>query len=1380
MMLRSPLSSALVLAFALVLPLVSMAQPANNDCAGAIELFPSSACNAVTGDVAGATQSIAATSCTGINGAADDDVWYRFTATATSHRIEVQGSAQFDAVIDLRSGGCNGTQVRCTDLAPDGVAEWLTPTGLTIGAEYLIRVYSRDATPPATTTFTICVREPVIPANNDCANAIALTPNPTCAPMMGSVANATQSLPAIDCNGVGNANDDVWFSFVATETSHTVEMTVPSGFFPVIDLRSGACNGTNIACNDDVSLVANGLTVGETYYVRLYHIFGSVPSNTSFTVCVIGQAPPQCTADAGTIAPGDTPVCLDGGSATIEATPDGNSVVPVGFQTIYLLAQGAGQVVQAYDAAASFTVTAPDDYSIHTLVYDPGSFDPTTDITSGVTTLADVNGMLLQGGGTICASLDVVGASLTVEVCVVCDADAGTVTADGTPVCLDNGTATISATPDGNSIIPGGYFTVYVLTQGPGLVIVDASATPTFTVSDAADYTIHTLVYDPNTLDIGSIEIGVTTGFDVDATLIQGGGTICASLDLTGAAVTVLDCTCQADASTLDPNRPEVCWQDPDPTTIDAAFPVPPTVPAGFVALHVLTQGAQFIILDTSSTPEFQVSDLGDYIIHTLVYDPLTLDLSGLVLGSTSANDIHAQLIQGGGSICGSLDLAGAAISVVDCPECPIDAGSLSSVADPVCLDNGSATISATPDGNMVGMAGIDTLYVLTLASDLTILDASATPSFTVTSADDYLIHTLLYDPLTLDLGSIVFGTTTGYEVAELFIENGGVLCGDLDVVGAPITVEECLTCDAIAGALIADSSPVCIITGAVNISATPDGGAVVPAGYEVIYVLTQGANLVLQAVDASPLFTVNAADSYTIHTLVYDPNTLDLGSLVLGTTTAFEVEALLLQGGGSICAALDVTGALIVVVDCPPCDANAGTLTADETPVCLFGGTAQIGATPNGDAVVPSGYETVYVLTVGPDLLIVGASAGPVFTVAAQDSYTIHTLVYDPLTIDPGAIELGVTTGFDINALLIQGGSTICGSLDLVGATILVNDCAPGNNNCVNAFPLAVNLEADCPAQATNGTNVYATMDGVDASCDAPGANLLDVWYTFNSGANTSVTLNFDPGTMEDWAISILDGCAGTELLCFVQPIAPIDLVTDPGTDYVVRIHSNLANGNGGEFTICITGDVPTTICDGGSVQTVDGFFSVDVCMDAVPDVIDFATTSTAAENYTFLLTDDSNIIVAQLVGGSLDFNSATLGTYHVWGISHNGDLVGADPGSLATAVTSTGTCIDFSDNFVVVNVEICDGLADAGAAVWSLFPNPGNGDFTLTYAGPGAMTTLEVVDMEGRIAHRQSAVMTNGQPLAVELNGKLAMGVYTVRLFSTAGSHTTRLVVR
>ncbi len=127
-----------------------------------------------------------------------------------------------------------------------------------------------------------------------------------------------------------------------------------------------------------------------------------------------------------------------------------------------------------------------------------------------------------------------------------CPANAGTLTADELESCAGS---IISATPNGDQVVPANYEVLYVLTSGAGLVVQETSLTPFFSVNDQGNYTIHTLVAeinDPNSPDyLNPILIvpGVTTGFDVNALLLQGGGSICGSLDVSGAAITVLSAT---------------------------------------------------------------------------------------------------------------------------------------------------------------------------------------------------------------------------------------------------------------------------------------------------------------------------------------------------------------------------------------------------------------------------------------------------------------------------------------------------------------------------------------------------------------------------------------------------------------------------------------------------------------------------------------------------------------------------------------------------------------------------------------------------------------------------------------------------------------------
>ena len=120
-----------------------------------------------------------------------------------------------------------------------------------------------------------------------------------------------------------------------------------------------------------------------------------------------------------------------------------------------------------------------------------------------------------------------------------CDADAGTLTADASTVLLiDGGTVTLTATPNGNAVVPSDdYSVVYVLTSGTELLIEDFNTVePSFIVGELGLYTLHTLIIETSVLNSLELPDGAT-GFDV-VTLIEASG-ICADLDAEGAQVLV-------------------------------------------------------------------------------------------------------------------------------------------------------------------------------------------------------------------------------------------------------------------------------------------------------------------------------------------------------------------------------------------------------------------------------------------------------------------------------------------------------------------------------------------------------------------------------------------------------------------------------------------------------------------------------------------------------------------------------------------------------------------------------------------------------------------------------------------------------------------------
>src|SRR5690606_14820264 len=131
----------------------------------------------------------------------------------------------------------------------------------------------------------------------------------------------------------------------------------------------------------------------------------------------------------------------------------------------------------------------------------------------------------------------------------------------------------------------------------------------------------------------------------------------------------------------------------------------------------------------------------------------------------------------------------------------------------------------------------------------------------------------------------------------------------------------------------------------------------------------------------------------------------------------------------------------------------------------------------------------------------------------------------------------------------------------------------------------------------------------------------------------------------------------------------------------------------------------------DGGSVSTWNGQTILNVCQDALPDLIGFATSSTAPVNYTFVVTDMDSLIVAVIAGNALDFNGLMLGTDLVHGISHDGSLQGVAVGDPLMAITTTGQCLDIAQNAVEMRVEVCSGLEEGSAIGWSIWPNPNEG---------------------------------------------------------------------
>ena len=134
--------------------------------------------------------------------------------------------------------------------------------------------------------------------NDDCADAISIESHSTCTTTAGSVEDATPSgLPKAACDQYSGTPllEDVFFKFVATNTHHTILVDPTGDLDAVVALYGGSdcSNLAEIACSDNgggfgqsETLDAPNLTIGQTYWIRVYDYGSQPPSDDNFNICV--------------------------------------------------------------------------------------------------------------------------------------------------------------------------------------------------------------------------------------------------------------------------------------------------------------------------------------------------------------------------------------------------------------------------------------------------------------------------------------------------------------------------------------------------------------------------------------------------------------------------------------------------------------------------------------------------------------------------------------------------------------------------------------------------------------------------------------------------------------------------------------------------------------------------------------------------------------------------------------------------------------------------------------------------------------------------------------------------------------------------------------
>ncbi len=155
----------------------------------------------------------------------------------------------------------------------------------------------------STTSFTST------PSNDECNTATTLTVGIT---DQGSTGCSSASTGYTTC--AGTADDDVWFSFVATQTNHIVNVIPQGNFRPVVQGYSGSCGAfTQLSCgtlntNIHNSTELSGLSIGQPYFIRIYGFGTGSATQGNFSI----EVTTRCVTLATPTVSNNSPVCVGG------------------------------------------------------------------------------------------------------------------------------------------------------------------------------------------------------------------------------------------------------------------------------------------------------------------------------------------------------------------------------------------------------------------------------------------------------------------------------------------------------------------------------------------------------------------------------------------------------------------------------------------------------------------------------------------------------------------------------------------------------------------------------------------------------------------------------------------------------------------------------------------------------------------------------------------------------------------------------------------------------------------------------------------------------------------------------------------------------------
>lgn len=347
--------------------------PANNECSTSTLLTSGSSCNNTSSSIQNPTASSFTISGVPCVVGTHYDVWFRFVAVGVTQTATISAleSGFTNPEVAIFSGTCGGTltQLGCGSTTT-------TVSGLTIGTTYYVRVSNVGSIVTSSNSgFDICIfHQPLGPTNDFCTVATTLTSASACNNVTGNLRYATSVGPVSPggCPSAGTATFDVWYTFVATSTTHAAtvsnlgsNLTAANTY---IQLFSGTCGSlTSRGCQplstNNGRLTDVSLTIGQTYFIRVYVTTNPIASSTSnwnFSICLQQPPPNDNCSGAITLISGascsNTTGTLDLTIASVIGSSSGCLVAGTYFDVWYqFTATTASHTITLNGLGANFT-----------------------------------------------------------------------------------------------------------------------------------------------------------------------------------------------------------------------------------------------------------------------------------------------------------------------------------------------------------------------------------------------------------------------------------------------------------------------------------------------------------------------------------------------------------------------------------------------------------------------------------------------------------------------------------------------------------------------------------------------------------------------------------------------------------------------------------------------------------------------------------------------------------------------------------------------------------------------------------------------------------------------------------------------------------------